>query len=197
MTSKIRRQLSVLGRFRWLRLASLLAALVLVTLPLISNTFTDAKFIAAASADASARVAKWYVRMESDDVPAEKTATPDIPYDGTKEKEHPLLLLFKGAQGEPEAPELLEEDAEFVLTFINDSEVSARFTPTYTVEAGSIDGFIFFHKGTSSDPVIPLTGANAGLAMAPLSQQIVTVVIKSTTNTFAELKIRVQCEQIN
>ena len=43
----------------WLTLARILAILVLVTLPLVSNIFTDAKYVASAAVEAGARVAKF------------------------------------------------------------------------------------------------------------------------------------------
>ena len=186
-----------------LRLACILAIFVVATIPLAINGLTGAKYVANAAVDAGARVARWDVKIVSEDIPIEpKDLEPLVlPADVTRE-DHPLLLFFQGMKGNKHAPTPVFGDAPLKMTIRNDSEVSARVVPTYDVEAESntypLD--ITFYEtytpatGVYSDP-IDITGTGAGVLLHPGEDFLVYVLIKNST--FTNLKLGAICVQEN
>jgi len=167
-----------------LMLARILAVMVVATLPLVTNAFTSAKYLAAATAGAEARVAIWDVDVDEGDLPPPaKTVDLDPPYTtGADDEGHPLVLFFKGVEGGPEAPTFVSKSARFPITLINNSQVAARFKPEWKTDSGTAD--VEFSPG----------GVD-GVVVAPNDTQDVDVLINSST--FTGLKLSVLIEQEN
>ena len=107
-----------------MRLAGVIALLAVVTFPLLSYVLpgANAKYVANAKADASARVAKWEVKVEGVNVPVEPTSIPAIPTDGSIPG-HELVLFFQGLEKDtdPTKGKPVEGDAKFIVTFKNNA----------------------------------------------------------------------------
>jgi len=180
--------------FPWIRLARVFAILVLITLPLAGNTFTDAKFIASAEqAAATARVAMWKVRLTSADVTVEPMELPGVPAEGLDARDHPAVLFFRGIDG---TGAVYDEPSEFIAVFHNESQVRARFTPTVAVDTPAADPFLAAVKSAikfydDEDNDITLTGVE----LAPNTSMDITVVIGSCT--FTNLRIGARAEQVD
>jgi len=187
----------------WLTLARILAVLVVASIPLACNAFTAAKYLAAATAEADARVAIWDVAIDSDDLPATvKSINARPPYnDGAQSGGHPLVLFFQGKKGSADDPTSVLKDAAFTMTFTNDSEVAARFIPDITVETPEDDdafavvkSCIHFYDAVD-DASHKNDFAEEGLILAPGVSKVIDVVIESCT--FTDLKIGAIVEQAN
>ncbi|MCL2300882.1 MAG: hypothetical protein FWC27_12140 [Firmicutes bacterium] len=204
MTGKFWRQIKALPQSKaptaWIWLARFVAVFTIATLPLACTAFTGARYVAAAGVNAAARVAKWDVKVECLEVFPKVKDISSLPQNGTP-GDHPLVLFFEGLKKntDPTTGTKVEGPASFLMTLTNDSEVTARFTPTWDTDAGTPD--IGFYKtytpgapGTYSDP-IATTGANAGIELAPDEKLDVYVVIKNSTFTY--LKLGAICVQVD
>jgi len=173
-------------------LVRILIVLTLVSLPLVNITITNAKYTAGASAAGSGRVAKWVVRVTATGLPAPTKTIPAIPNAangtaGGTAAGHPLVLFFEGrdASSPNTQSTLQKKDAKFPVQLINDSEVSARFTPVWTTTSGTAD--FYFYDGT--------TDVSGGVDLAPGTSKVVDAVIK--TSTFTGLKFGAHVEQLD
>jgi len=187
----------------WLLLARILVILVLASLPLASNSFTVAKYIAEVTDSAGARVAIWDVAIDSDELPATvKPIAARPPYNsGAQTGGHPLVLFFQGKTGNPNSPASVAKEATFKMTFTNDSEVSARFipditvgTPTNAAALAAVKKSIHFYNA-DDDPTHTNDFAEGGLVLAPGVSKEIDVVI--TSCTFTDLVIGAVVEQVN
>lgn len=184
------------------RLAGGIAALVLFTFPLASNalTGTNAKYGAGATSEAGARVAKWEVKLVCVEEFPKEEAVVNIPDAGTS-GDHRLLLFFQGLKkvgvgdttGTP-----VKKSAFFVMTLVNNSEVTARFTPKATAVDGTPD-VAFFKKKTYNATTEMNDYSDelpaGGVVLAPGEDLDIYVVIRNST--FTGLKLGADCEQVN
>ena len=147
-----------------------LVILTLVTLPLTFIATTNAKYTAMASSTRTGKVAKWDVSVDVKNLPATKKTITPIPADAVNAG-HPLVMFFEGKTGNTGWE---KKDITFPITLINDSQVSARFTPDIEVAAPStalIKPFVTYDIGTS------------GVVLHPGQTKDVLVTIKSCTFT--------------
>jgi len=190
----------------WIRLAGIIALLALVTFPLLSNVLAgaNAKYSARVAVDASARVAKWEVKLESNNVPVDPLSIPVIPDDGDEDG-HELIVFFRGLEPDTDPTEgkLVEKKpAMFTMKFANNSEVTARFTPYASAEVGEPD--VSFYKTQTPNPDGTFTysnevaqkGTNAGVVLAP-GETLTPVYVVIKDSSFARLKIGADCAQEN
>lgn len=203
----------------------LISIVTLVSLPLVSIALTEAKYIAATTDEAGARVAIWNVGVTLTGLPAgKKNITPVSP--NMTGPGHPLVLFFQGINS---TGGWIKQNASFPITLRNDSEVSAKYTPdillTAPTSAAGIAAvkanIVFFDFGGNYKDVydtskpgttlnangeIVVAGAGPGgtnlvlpamtnVILAPFETRIVDVVIKPCT--FTDLKFFVNIEQVN
>jgi len=180
-----------------LRLAFIVAVFSMATVPFAITAMTNAKYAASATVTAAGAVAKWDVRLECLEAFPKEEEVEDIPGDGT-EGPHPLLLFFEGIET---AGDKVEKPAMFVATFTNYSEVSARFTPVATAEAGSpvVDFYKTAPAYDAETKTYTYSGeiakTGAGVVLEPEESLPVYIVIKNST--FTNLKIGANCEQVD
>ena len=186
----------------WFTLARILAILVLVTLPLVNNA-TVAKYVAEATVEAGARVAKWEVVLDAEDVPVLPLDLTGIipPINGTGPG-HKLLVFFKGLTGSgTPVGTPVTGDAAFSVDFINKSEVAALFIPKIEVDMPVDPGRLTIVKNSIkfydavNDPTHLVDITTSGIELAPDESRLVDVVIHQCT--FSGLVIGAYCEQVD
>jgi len=177
-------------------LACILAVLTVATFPMVSNILTNAKYAAQSTLDAEARVAKWEVRLDNvTPLPLTPLTIAGLPALGGTAAGHKLILFFEGLEGNKNNPDPVDGDASFKVKFVNDSEVSARFTPNITVATPTDSTALTAVKNsiTFKDGSTNIT--TTGVVLAPGTEKLVDVVI--TDCTFSGLNIGAFCEQVN
>jgi len=190
-----------MNKNRLLRVAAALGVLVVLSTATLPGG-TGAKYAAKASSSTKAQVAGWEVKLTSNDVsvtPLSIAADPVDPdanaaavgsYEG-------VILLFRGRDS---GGAQVEKAAWFEVEFVNDSDVTVRFTPWFTVVTptdstalATVKSKIKFYTDWDGTAGTDIT--TTGVVLDASDSETVAVVIEDCT--FSGLKIGAYCVQID